>query len=225
LSYARPRSRRNGRPRGDASPRGGGCLTGLATGHQAEVCALSGRGDHFMPRSGHYGRTFAFSAFPCPPVHRAPLLAFQSPARRRHSNGVSTFRTCSGTLRVLPFRRRHECQHVASTQRDSRASSLPGRACQSLGPFRLGDGSNGGSHVPTLQTRPGAYPDAISRSRRPPSRESASREGLHSRSASHRTVTRPAQLHGQRSLKAGLVAAQGTPHRDIDNCMCSFRSS
>jgi len=168
LSYARPRSRRNGRPRGDASPRGGGCLTGLATGHQAEVCALSGRGDHFMPRSGHYGRTFAFSAFPCPPVHRAPLLAFQSPARRRHSNGVSTFRTCSGTLRVLPFRRRHECQHVASTQRDSRASSLPGRACQSLGPFRLGDGSNGGSHVPTLQTRPGAYPDAISRSRRPP---------------------------------------------------------
>src|SRR5690606_7250365 len=27
LSYARPRSRRNGRPRGDASPRGGGCLT------------------------------------------------------------------------------------------------------------------------------------------------------------------------------------------------------
>ena len=52
----------------------------------------------------------------------------------------------------------------------------------------------------------------------PPSRESASREGLHSRSASHRTVTRPAQLHGQRSLKAGLVAAQGdspSRHRQL----------
>ncbi len=49
--------------------------------------------------------------------------------------------------------------------------------------------------------------------------------GLHSRSALHRTVTRPAQLLGYQPLKAGLIVVWRIPHYDINNCTYSFRRS
>jgi hypothetical protein len=47
---------------GFVTPSGVGCQTCLATGHHAEVCTLSGRGDLYIPYPGHYSRAFAFSA-------------------------------------------------------------------------------------------------------------------------------------------------------------------
>ena len=114
LSYTRPRTRGDGRPLWGRIPTRVGCRTCLATGHRAEVCTLSGRGDRFIPYPGHYSRAFAFSAFLCPPVYQRPLqvallIHAQSLERRstnQHIDGVVTFRTSNRVVRVLPFRRR-----------------------------------------------------------------------------------------------------------------------
>lgn len=49
--------------------------------------------------------------------------------------------------------------------------------------------------------------------------------GLHSRSALHRTVTRPAQLLGYQSLKTGLTLVGRITHHDVNSCTYGFRRS
>ena len=118
-------------------PPGVGCRDLLATGHQAEVCTLSGRGDRFIPYPDHYSRAFAFSALLCPPQYqrssRTVLLSSTLPLRReenrrQHRDGVVTFRTSNRIVRVLPLRRRLLCQRIPTKQRYNQPHPILGRA-------------------------------------------------------------------------------------------------
>jgi hypothetical protein len=69
--------------------------TCLATGHHAEVSALSSRGDRCIPYPDHYSPAFAFSAILYPqPMHPILQPGLSRPAARR-GYGLTLFRAVS----------------------------------------------------------------------------------------------------------------------------------
>ena len=82
------------------APRGGPLRDGLkqaclATGHHAEVSALSSRGNRCIPYPGHYSPAFAFSAILYPQQMRLILQPDWSHLAARLCDGLTLFRAMS----------------------------------------------------------------------------------------------------------------------------------
>ena len=106
--------------------------TCLATGHHAEVSALSSRGDRCIPYPDHYSPAFAFSAILYPqPMHPILQPSLSCLAARR-SYGLTLFRAMSTSQEdpaFLPVTLMSACLHQAGGQP---VTYLLVRACQSI---------------------------------------------------------------------------------------------
>jgi len=119
-------------PEGESSPSGQLEQTCLATGHHAEVSALSGRGDRCIPYPGHYSRAFAFSAILYPQQMRLILQPDLSCLAARLCFGLTLFRAMSKSQEnptFLPMIVLSACPHQAG--RHPITHRLV-RACQSI---------------------------------------------------------------------------------------------
>ena len=119
LSYARPVPKDGRLPRRADNPSGGRTQTCLATDHQAEVSALSGRGNRCIPYPDHYSPAFAFSAILYPQQMRVSLHRRLSRLAARHRYGLTLFRAVSTGqegLAFLPVTVMSACLHQAGGQ-------------------------------------------------------------------------------------------------------------
>jgi hypothetical protein len=119
LSYARPVPKDGRLPRRADNPSGGRTQTCLATDHQAEVSALSGRGNRCIPYPDHYSPAFAFSAILYPQQMRGSLHRRLSRLAARHRYGLTLFRAVSTGqegLAFLPVTVMSACLHQAGRQ-------------------------------------------------------------------------------------------------------------
>jgi hypothetical protein len=106
--------------------------TCLATGHHAEVSALSGRGDRCIPYPGHYSPAFAFSAILYPQHTHLILQPDWSRLAARRCYGLTLFRATSTSQEdptFLPVIVLSACPHQAGGQPITHRLV---RACQSI---------------------------------------------------------------------------------------------
>jgi hypothetical protein len=106
--------------------------TCLATGHHAEVSALSGWGDRCIPYPGHYSPAFAFSAILYPQPMHVILQPRLSRLAVRLDYGLTLFRATSTSQEnptFLPVIVLSACPHQAGKQP---ITHLLVRACQSI---------------------------------------------------------------------------------------------
>ena len=116
LSYARPVPKDGRLPRRADNPSGGRTQTCLATDHQAEVSALSGRGNRCIPYPDHYSPAFAFSAILYPQPMHPILQPGLSRLAVRLGYGLTLFRatsTSQGDPTFLPVIVLSACPHQA----------------------------------------------------------------------------------------------------------------
>ena len=93
--------------------------TCLATGHHAEVSALSSRGDRCIPYSDHYSPAFAFSAILYPQQMRLILQPDLSGLTAQLCLGLTLFRAMSTSQEdpiFLPVIVLSACPHQAGRQ-------------------------------------------------------------------------------------------------------------
>ena len=131
LNYARPVPK-DGLPRRVIVPSGWLEQTCLATGHHAEVSALSGRGNRCIPYPNHYSPAFAFSAILYPQHTRLILQPDLSRFAARRRYGLTLFRATSTSQEdptFLPVIVLSACPHQAG--RHPITYRLV-RACQSI---------------------------------------------------------------------------------------------
>jgi hypothetical protein len=114
------------------SPRDGLKQACLATGHHAEVSALSSRGNHCIPYPSHYNSAFAFSAILYPQQMHLILQPDLSRLAARLCFGLTLFRATSTGQEdptFLPVIVLSACPHQAGKQP---ITYLLVRACQSI---------------------------------------------------------------------------------------------
>ena len=135
LNYARPVPKDGQLPR-RACPLGRLAQTCLATGHHAEVSALSSRGDRCIPYPDHYSPAFACSAILYPQQLRLILQPNSSRLAARLRYGLTLFRATSTGQEDPTFLPMTACQRVPTKQGDNRSCTVLVRACQSIWLFK-----------------------------------------------------------------------------------------
>ena len=116
LSYTRPVPKDGLLPRRASPLRDGLKQTCLATGHHAEVSALSSRGNRCIPYPGHYSPAFASSAILYPQQIRLILQSDLSRLAARLRFGLTLFRATSTSQEdptFLPMIVLSACPHQA----------------------------------------------------------------------------------------------------------------
>ena len=119
LNYARPVPKDGLLPRRACPLRDGLKQACLATGHHAEVSALSSRGDRCIPYPDHYSPAFAFSAILYPQQMRLILQPDLSHSAARLCFGLTLFRATSTSQEdptFLPVIVLSACPHQAGRQ-------------------------------------------------------------------------------------------------------------
>jgi hypothetical protein len=98
--------------------------TCLATGHHAEVSALSSRGDRCIPYPDHYSPAFACSAILYPQPMRRILQRGLSRLAARLGYGLTLFRATSTGQEDPAFLPVIMCQRVPTKQGDIRSRTF-----------------------------------------------------------------------------------------------------